>query len=39
MVDGDHFNHLVYLGYEMLQKAAEDIPVPEDIIFKSRKIS
>ena len=39
MVDGDHFNHLVYLGYEMLQKAAEDIPVPEDIILKSRKIS
>jgi hypothetical protein len=39
MVDSDHFNDLVALGYEMLEKAAEEIPVPEDILFKNRKIS
>ena len=38
IVDGDHFNHLVTLGFEMIEKAAEEIPVPEDILFKSRKI-
>jgi hypothetical protein len=38
MVDGDHFNHLVALGYEMLEKAAEEIPVPEDILFKHKNI-
>ena len=37
-IDGNHFNHLVSLGYEMIEKAAEEIPVPEDILFKSRKI-
>ena len=37
IVDGDHFNHLVTLGYEMIEKAAEEIPVPEDILLKSRK--
>ena len=38
-VDCDHFNYLVTLGYEILEKAAENIPVPEDILFRSRKIS
>ena len=37
-VNVDHFNHLVSLGFEMLEKAAEEIPVPEEIIFKSHKI-
>ena len=39
MVDSDHFNHLVALGYEMIEKAAEEIPVPEDILFKHKNIS
>ena len=39
IVDGDHFNDLVVLGYEMLEKAAEEIPVPEDILFKHKNIS
>jgi len=38
MVDGDHFNDLVALGFEMLEKAAEEIPVPEDILFKHKNI-
>ena len=38
MVDSDHFNHLVTLGYEMIEKAAEEIPVPEDILFKHKNI-
>ena len=37
MMDGNHFNHLVSLGYEMIEKAAEEIPVPEEILLKSRK--
>lgn len=32
-VDVDHFNHLVSLGFEMLEKAGKAIPVPEDILF------
>jgi hypothetical protein len=38
-VNIDHFNHLVYLGFDMLEKAAEEIPVPEDILFKPKNIS
>ena len=34
VLDTDHFNHLVSLGFEMLEKAAEQIPVPEDILSK-----
>ncbi len=32
-INQDYFNHLVTLGFEMLEKAAEEIPVPEDILF------
>lgn len=32
-INQDHFNHLVTLGFELLEKAAEEIPVPEDILF------
>lgn len=35
-VDEVHFDHLVTLGFEMLEKAAEELPVPEDILFGSR---
>ena len=35
-VDQEQFDHLVSLGFEMLRKAAEEIPVPEDILFKGR---
>ena len=37
MVDEDHFKHLISLGFEMLEKAGKEIPVPEDILFGSRK--
>jgi hypothetical protein len=36
-VDQEHFEHLLALGFEMLEKAAEEIPVPEDILFGSRE--
>jgi hypothetical protein len=36
-VDQERFDHLVALGFEMLEKAAEEIPVPEDILFGSRE--
>jgi hypothetical protein len=36
-VDWEHFDHLVALGFEILEKAAEEIPVPEDILFGSRE--
>jgi hypothetical protein len=36
-VDHEHFDQLVSLGFEMLEKAAEELPVPEDILFGSRK--
>ena len=36
-VNADHFNHLITLGFEMLKKAAEEIPVPEDILFGPRE--
>jgi hypothetical protein len=32
-VDREHFEHLIVLGFKMLEKAAEEIPVPEDILF------
>jgi hypothetical protein len=32
-IDWKHFDNLVALGFEMLEKAAEEIPVPEDILF------
>ena len=38
-VDREHFEHLISLGFEMLEKAAEEIPVPEDILLKARKNS
>lgn len=38
-VDADHINHLISLGFEMLENAAEEIPVPEDILFKHKSIS
>lgn len=38
-VDQEHFEHLITLGFQMLEKAAEEIPVPEDILFKGRKNS
>jgi len=38
-VNQDHFEHLVSLGFEMLEKAAEEIPVPEDILLGKRKNS
>ena len=36
-VDGEHFDHLIALGFEMLEKAAEEIPVPEDILLGSKR--
>ena len=38
-VDADHFAGLIQLGFEMLEKAAEEIPVPEDILFRKHKNS
>ena len=35
-VDFDRFSDLISLGYEMLEKAGKEIPVPEDILFKSK---
>jgi hypothetical protein len=34
-VDKDHFEHLVRLGFEMLEKAGKEIPIPEDTLFGS----
>jgi len=39
ILDEEHFDHLVALGFEMLEKAAEEIPVPEDFLFTGRKNS
>ena len=39
LVDMQQFDHLIQLGFEMLEKAAEEIPVPEDILLKDRKNS
>ncbi len=36
-VDMKKFEHLVSLGFEMLEKAAEEIPVPENILSKQPK--
>jgi len=38
-IDEDHFDHLISLGFEMLEKAAEEIPVPEDILLRERENS
>jgi len=38
-LDWAHCDHLITLGFEMLEKAAEEIPVPEDILFNNRKKS
>ena len=38
-VDLDHFDHLVTLGFEMLEKAAEEIPTPEEILFGPRGLN
>ena len=35
-VDFDYFTNLLSLGYEMLENAGKEIPVPEDILFKSK---
>jgi hypothetical protein len=35
-VDQGHFEHLIFLGFTMLEKAAEEIPVPEDILLGRR---
>jgi hypothetical protein len=35
-VDDNHFKGLISLGFEMLEKAGKEIPVPEDILFKSK---
>jgi hypothetical protein len=34
----EYFGQLIASGFEMLEKAAEEIPVPEDILFKGKKI-
>ncbi len=36
-VDTNHFEHLISLGFEMLEKAGREIPVPEDILYGPRK--
>ena len=36
-VEREHFDHLVSLGFEMLEKAAEELPVPDNAIFKGNK--
>jgi hypothetical protein len=36
-VDQEHFEQLITLGFEMLERAAVEIPVPEDILFGSRE--
>jgi hypothetical protein len=33
-IDIPHFDHLIDLGFEILEKAAEEIPIPEDILRK-----
>jgi hypothetical protein len=35
--DWDDFAALIAKGFEMLEKAAEEIPVPEDILFGPRE--
>ena len=36
-VDWNDFAALVAKGFEMLERAAEEIPIPEDILFGSRE--
>ena len=36
-VDANHFEHLIFLGFGMLEKAGKEIPVPEDILNGPRK--
>jgi len=38
-VDQEYFKNLITLGFQMLAKAAEEIPVPEDILFGRHKNS
>lgn len=38
-VDQEYFEHLVILGFEMIERAAEEIPVPEDILLGRRENS
>jgi hypothetical protein len=38
-MEAEHFQYLINLGFEMLKKAAEEIPVPEDILFRGYKNS
>jgi hypothetical protein len=35
-IDLEHFDHLIALGFEMLRKAAAEIPVPEEILLQSK---
>lgn len=35
-VDADHIKHLISLGFEFLEKAGKEIPVPEDIMFGTK---
>ena len=36
-VDADDFKQLVSLGFEMLEKAGREIPVPEDLLLGPKK--
>ena len=38
-IDFEQFEQLIILGFEMLEKAAEEIPIPEDILFGKQKNS
>ena len=35
-IEWDHFKALISMGFEMLEKASKEIPVPEDILLKKR---
>lgn len=35
-VDFGYFSYLITIGFEMLENAGKEIPVPEDILFKSK---
>jgi len=36
MVDSVHLEGLITLGFQLLNEAAKEIPVPEDILFKHK---
>jgi hypothetical protein len=38
-LERDHFDHLIASGFEMLEKAAQEIPVPDDAWLKGDKNS